>query len=189
MNLLIFLILFLLSFSVIANVSSQDNSKDAESKRLLILSDEELIFLFTTAILIVIGIFVYMARHNILRKKTDYEMSEFESQKNRDYEKYHSDWTSDDSNFKSKKYTKFDDEFRDAARESSLPNYYEILGISKDATQNEIKTRFRILAKELHPDKRRNSDTEETMSKINQAYEVLSDPERRGRYDKYLNVS
>ena len=72
---------------------------------------------------------------------------------------------------------------------SSLPNYYEILGIPKDATQENIKVRFRSLAKEWHPDKNKGKMADKKMIEINKAYEVLSDDKRRKSYDKFLNVS
>lgn len=59
---------------------------------------------------------------------------------------------------------------------------YDILGINKDATQEEIKTAYREKAKIHHPDKE-GGDTE-TMNKINKAYEVLKDPVSRKRYDE-----
>ena len=72
---------------------------------------------------------------------------------------------------------------------SSLPNYYEILGVTKDATQENIKVRFRSLAKEWHPDKNKEKMADKKMIEINKAYEVLSDDKRRKSYDKFLNVS
>ena len=120
-------------------------------------------------------------------KKTAYDKKEFSSQKDRDYEKYHSDWTNDYEDFKSKNSID-DEEFRKAMEKSSLLNYYEILGVPNDAAQREIKSRYRQLAKELHPDKSKNNDSDK-MVEINKAYEVLSDKDRRERYDKYLNVS
>jgi molecular chaperone DnaJ len=152
----------------------------------LVVSDEDQIILFTTAILIVIGIFIFMARNVIRRKKTTYDKGEFSSKKNKDYDKYHSDWADDYEELGSK--TIKDDEFRNAANEKSLPNYYEVLGVEKNATQMEIKQKFRQLAKELHPDKTKDSDAESKMTEINKAYEILSDQEKRERYDKYLNV-
>ena len=137
----------------------------------------------------VTGIFLYLARHTILLKKGEYEKGDFESKKNKDYEKYHADWTSDDTDFnKDKKHTD-DEEYEKFLHKSSFPNYYNILGVTKNATQDEIKTQFRRLAKEWHPDKNKQVLTEEKMTEINKAYEVLSDKERREKYDKYLNIT
>jgi len=61
-------------------------------------------------------------------------------------------------------------------------NYYEILEISSDATQDEIKKAFRKLAKRYHPDV--NPNAHDMMSKITVAYEVLSDVEKRKEYDR-----
>ncbi|RDJ31265.1 MAG: hypothetical protein DWQ18_03865 [Crenarchaeota archaeon] len=68
-----------------------------------------------------------------------------------------------------------------------MPNFYEVLGVPKTATQNEIKTKFRQLAKELHPDRTKDKSSEDKMSEINRAYEVLSDPDKKEQYDKYLS--
>ena len=152
----------------------------------VIVSDEDQIIIFTTAILIVIGIFIFMARNIIRKKKTIYDKEDFSSKKNKDYEKYHSDWSDDYEEFGSK--TKDDEEFREAANKKTLPNYYQILGVEKNATQVEIKQKFRQLVKELHPDKTKNHETESKMAEINKAYEILSDQEKRMRYDKYLNI-
>jgi curved DNA-binding protein len=86
-----------------------------------------------------------------------------------------------------RKNTEEDKEFSDAARNDELPNYYETLGIPRDATQGEIKKKFRELAKKTHPDKTKE-DSEEEMVELNKAYEVLSDEESREKYDKYLKV-
>jgi len=87
-----------------------------------------------------------------------------------------------------RKNTKEDKEFRDAAKNNELPNYYEILDVSRNATQEEIKKKFRVLAKKTHPDKTKEN-SEEEMAELNIAYEVLSDKERREKYDKYLKVN
>lgn len=65
-------------------------------------------------------------------------------------------------------------------------DYYSILGINKKATEEEIKKAFRKLAVKHHPDKNPgNKEAEEKFKEINEAYEVLSDPEKRKKYDKY----
>ena len=65
-------------------------------------------------------------------------------------------------------------------------DYYEILEISKTATEVEIKKAYRKLAMKYHPDKNPgDKEAEEKFKQINEAYEVLSDPEKRARYDRY----
>jgi curved DNA-binding protein CbpA len=61
-------------------------------------------------------------------------------------------------------------------------NYYEVLGVSKGSTQNEIKKAYRNLSKLHHPD--REGGDQEKFSVIAEAYEVLSDPEKRKEYDE-----
>lgn len=65
-------------------------------------------------------------------------------------------------------------------------NYYQILNISQNATQEEIKKAFRTLAKQYHPDVNPSPDANEIMQQITEAYEVLSDIEKRKQYDKKL---
>jgi hypothetical protein len=65
-----------------------------------------------------------------------------------------------------------------------VPNYYDILGVSQNATQDEIKKSFRNLALKYHPDKNRNSEeSKQKFMKIIEAYEVLSDERARRNYD------
>jgi DnaJ-class molecular chaperone len=65
-------------------------------------------------------------------------------------------------------------------------DYYEILGVGRDADKAEVKTAFRRLARELHPDVNdHDPEAEEKFKAAAEAYEVLSDPERRRAYDAY----
>jgi molecular chaperone DnaJ len=65
-------------------------------------------------------------------------------------------------------------------------DYYEVLGVQRDAGETEIKKAFRRLARELHPDvNKHDPDAEERFKEIAEAYEVLSDPQRRATYDRY----
>ena len=67
----------------------------------------------------------------------------------------------------------------------NLPDYYEILGVKKDASAEQIKKSFRELAKKTHPDKTKEN-SEEEMIKINKAYEILSDEKSKEKYDRYF---
>jgi molecular chaperone DnaJ len=70
---------------------------------------------------------------------------------------------------------------------SQMPrDYYEVLGVSRDADEAEIKKAFRRLARELHPDvNSHDPQAEEKFKEAAEAYEVLSDADRRGTYDRY----
>ncbi len=64
-------------------------------------------------------------------------------------------------------------------------DYYEVLGVSRDADKEELKQAYRRLARKYHPDVNKEAGAEERFKEINRAYEVLSEPETRARYDRF----
>lgn len=64
-------------------------------------------------------------------------------------------------------------------------DYYEILGVSKTSSEQEIKKAFRKKAAEFHPDRNKSPEAPEQFKKVNEAYQVLSNPEKRKMYDQY----
>ena len=68
---------------------------------------------------------------------------------------------------------------------SGNQDYYDILGVGKNASDDEIKAAFRKLARQYHPDVNKEPHAEEKFKEINEAYGVLSDKEKRARYDRY----
>lgn len=67
----------------------------------------------------------------------------------------------------------------------SKRDYYEVLGIDKSASEADIKKAFRKMAKKYHPDVNKEPDAEEKFKEVNEAYEVLSDPQKKATYDQF----
>src|SRR5215204_134923 len=70
----------------------------------------------------------------------------------------------------------------------SKRDYYEILGVPRAASKDDIKTAYRKLALQYHPDRNKSSGAEEKFKEISEAYAVLSDDTKRKRYDTYGHV-
>jgi len=64
-------------------------------------------------------------------------------------------------------------------------DYYEVLGISRDASSEDVRKAFRRLAFQYHPDRNRDADAEDRFKEINEAYQCLCDPDKRHSYDLY----
>ena len=64
-------------------------------------------------------------------------------------------------------------------------DYYKILGISKGASEDDVRKAYRKMALKFHPDKNKSAGAEEKFKEIAEAYEVLSDKRKRDIYDKY----
>ena len=180
------LVIFIISIIIIGSLQTVYAQTDELNKNVEV-SDEEKIILFGGFSIAIIMIFLFLARDVILRKKTGYDKENLESKKDKTFEKYHSDWGDDYEELGKRKNTEEDEEFRNAAINDNLPNYYDVLGITRDATQEEIKKKFRYLAKKTHPDKTKEN-SEDEMVELNKAYEILSDKERKEKYDRYIKI-
>lgn len=147
------------------------------------ISDLEVIVVFAIFIVAVIALFLYLARDSLRRIRTDYDEHDLKSKENRDYEKYHSDWQ-DDYQYDS---ANAGGRRRDAGADGDaagrqVPDYYKVLDVPRDATVQQIKERYRQLARSRHPDVS-GEDSAEEMARINEAYRTLSDERRRAQYD------
>ena len=64
-------------------------------------------------------------------------------------------------------------------------DYYKVLGVTKDDSQEDIRKAFRKKAMDYHPDRNKSSDAPEKFKEINEAYQVLSDAQKRSQYDRF----
>src|SRR5215213_8863381 len=64
------------------------------------------------------------------------------------------------------------------------PDYYKTLGVEKKASQDDIKKAYRKLARQYHPDTNKDTGAEDRFKEVSEAYDVLSDPDKRKRYDR-----
>src|SRR5690554_3369101 len=64
-------------------------------------------------------------------------------------------------------------------------DYYDVLGVSRDANEIEIKKAYRTLAKKYHPDVNKEPGAEEKFKEVQEAYEILSDPQKREQYNQF----
>lgn len=129
-----------------------------------------------------IAVFVYIARHSIMRRRTLYDdRHDLGSKEDRDREKYSSDWADgyEEVGSRTRRKSRGDD-----GGASGPPDPYMVMGVGRDATRADIKARYRILARQNHPDKSDRGDARERMAGINKAYEILSDPQKRDEYDR-----
>src|SRR2546421_12871641 len=74
---------------------------------------------------------------------------------------------------------------KDLSMATNKRDFYEVLGVSRSASEDELKKAFRRLAKQYHPDTNKEQGADARFIEINEAYEVLSDPQKSAAYDRY----
>ena len=67
-------------------------------------------------------------------------------------------------------------------------DYYEVLGVSRNSSDDDLKKAFRKLAFKYHPDRNKEAGAEDKFKEINEAYQILSDKEKRAQYDRFGHV-
>jgi len=72
-----------------------------------------------------------------------------------------------------------------ASDDQTLTDFYEVLGVERSASDAEIKRAFRRLAQQWHPDVNTDPEAQQRFKEVNEAYQVLSDPQRRQSYDMF----
>lgn len=129
--------------------------------------------------LIIISIIIYKIRINFIDEKFNLKYfmeKEIEDELKNEYN--YNNTQNDYNEYRNENFSNNENEY--------AKNYYSILGISKTATQEEIRRAYYKLMAKYHPDKNKNSDNSNTITKlINEAYEVLSDEEKREQYDRF----
>ncbi|MDH5698036.1 MAG: J domain-containing protein, partial [Nitrosopumilus sp.] len=103
-------IIIFMIFAIVFGVSQTGHAQNGNLDMELEVSDEEKIILFSGFAIAVLGVFLFLARDIILRKKTSYDKEELESKKDKTFEKYHSDWGDDYEELGQRRNTKEDKE-------------------------------------------------------------------------------